>query len=205
MTTEQLKQFLKDAPEEYVKVYEPRFKAIARKAFLDGIMVMSHFVDKDGDYYFEWDSSNFLEIKLANDIANDIAFADAEGKKKELTLNQYQQLAMQTCMPSSDNFAYMMLNLMGEVGEFASKVAKDIRKENVTIGDIVNDLTPTIPIDAWFDRSEELEKEAGDILWQLAGLCHVMGWKLNSVGLKNISKLQSRQQRGKIDGEGDNR
>ena len=46
-----------------------------------------------------------------------------------MELNQYQESAMTTCMPSSENFSYMFLNLVGEVGEFASKVAKAIRKE----------------------------------------------------------------------------
>lgn len=46
-----------------------------------------------------------------------------------MTLNEYQDKAMSTCMESCDNFGYMMLNLVGEVGELASKVAKDIRKE----------------------------------------------------------------------------
>ena len=51
-----------------------------------------------------------------------------ENNKKELTLNGYQQQAMTTCMSSSGNFSYMLLNLVGEVGEFASKIAKQIRK-----------------------------------------------------------------------------
>ena len=36
-----------------------------------------------------------------------------------MTLNDYQQQAMTTCLPESENFAYMMLNLVGEVGEIA--------------------------------------------------------------------------------------
>lgn len=36
-------------------------------------------------------------------------------------------------MPSCDNFSYMMLNLIGEVGEFAGKVAKMIRKGEAVI------------------------------------------------------------------------
>ena len=36
---------------------------------------------------------------------------------------------MTTCMASSENFSYMFLNLVGEVGEFASKVAKAIRRQ----------------------------------------------------------------------------
>lgn len=50
-----------------------------------------------------------------------------------MTLNEYQQQAMTTCMASSENFSYMFLNLVGEVGEFASKVAKAIRKQKAII------------------------------------------------------------------------
>lgn len=38
-------------------------------------------------------------------------------------------------MPSCDNFSYMALNLMGEVGEFMGKVAKHIRKGEAFIDD----------------------------------------------------------------------
>lgn len=125
--------------------------------------------------------------------------------ERQLTLNEYQELAMKTCMQSCDNFSYMMLNLVGEVGELASKVAKDIRKRQVTIGDLENDLTPEMPYDEWHARDAEYMHEAGDILWQLAGLCKVMGWKLDDVAQKNLDKLASRKQRGVIDGDGDNR
>lgn len=50
-----------------------------------------------------------------------------------------------------------------------------------------------------------MQLEAGDILWQLAGLCSVMGWDLEQIALMNLEKLASRQKRGVIDGNGDNR
>ena len=103
---------------------------------------------------------------------------------------------MTTCMASSENFSYMFLNLVGEVGEFASKVAKAIRKEENFIDD--NDLANAID-------DAELQKEGGDILWQLSGLCTVMGWKLEDIAQQNLDKLASRQQRNVIDGSGDNR
>lgn len=122
-----------------------------------------------------------------------------------MELNIYQHKAMATCMPSCNNFTYMMLNLVGEVGELASKVAKDVRKGNGNIYD--NEL--------WIGchrtesereaREMELKHEAGDILWQLSGLCHAMGWELEDVARCNLEKLASRKQRGVIDGEGDNR
>jgi len=118
---------------------------------------------------------------------------------------------MTTCTESSNNFAYMMLNLVGEVGEFASKVAKSIRKGLRSIGRNgyktgQNQLHGNYPsISASDADREELKKEAGDILWQLAGLCKVMGWTLEEVAEQNLEKLASRQERGKIVGDGDNR
>ena len=114
-----------------------------------------------------------------------------------MELNEYQKQAMTTCMPTSENFSYMFLNLVGEVGEFASKVAKAIRKEENCIE--YNDLGVTVT------NNEELQKEAGDILWQLSGLCTVMGWNLEDIAQQNLDKLASRQQRNVIDGSGDNR
>lgn len=96
-----------------------------------------------------------------------------------------------------------MLNLVGEVGEFASKVAKAIRKEDAVeiSGQLRHPSTRRIDDDI----DEALQTEAGDILWQLSGLCKVMGWDLEDVAQMNLDKLQSRQQRGVIIGEGDNR
>ena len=120
-----------------------------------------------------------------------------------MELNEYQAQAMTTCMASSDNFSYMFLNLVGEVGEFASKVAKAVRKDNAVIGLEHNQLA--IKLDCEKELRHELMLEAGDILWQLSGLCTVMGWELEEVAQMNLDKLASRKQRGKIDGDGDNR
>ena len=122
-----------------------------------------------------------------------------------MELNEYQQKAMTTCMASCDTFAYMMLNLVGELGEYASKVAKQIRKENITLER--NNLHVTLKgYDALHGGREtisELRKEAGDMLWQLAGLIHVMGWDLEDVAVENLEKLAARKKAGTIDGDGD--
>lgn len=121
-----------------------------------------------------------------------------------MEMNEYQKNAMKTCMPTSNNWSYMFLNLVGEVGEFASKVAKHIRKEKVFIdgnhfivecgcGGITN------------EETEDLQKEVGDVLWQLSGLCSVMGWSLNDIAQQNLDKLASRQLRNTLEGNGDNR
>ena len=112
---------------------------------------------------------------------------------------------MTTCLPTSENFSYMALNLVGEVGELCSKVAKAIRKKQMEIKD--NDLRMYSQGDdeaAW-DREMEMRKEAGDILWQLSGLCTVMGWNLEDIARQNLDKLADRKRRGQIDGSGDNR
>lgn len=121
-----------------------------------------------------------------------------------MQLNEYQAKAMTTCMASCDNFSYMFLNLVGEIGEFASKVAKHIRKREALV-----DFNYLITENGTNAMSEEdisdLRKEAGDCLWQLAGLCKVMGWSLEEVAVENLEKLASRKKRGLIDGNGDNR
>lgn len=116
-----------------------------------------------------------------------------------MTFEEYQKQAMTTCTESSCNFSYMMLNLVGEVGELASKIAKSIRKNESLI--LMNELE----WNAGEPDLHDLKAEAGDTLWQLAGLCSVMGWSLDDIARQNIEKLADRQQRGKIVGEGDNR
>lgn len=119
-----------------------------------------------------------------------------------MELKEYQEKAMTTCMSSSNNFGYMFLNLVGEVGEFASKVAKHIRKGKLSIND-------NVLCGKWGvsnnseSHIEELKKEAGDILWQLSGLCTVMGWSLEDVAQTNLDKLAARKAIGTIDGNGD--
>ncbi len=120
-----------------------------------------------------------------------------------MELKEYQEKAMTTCMMSCNNFSYMMLNLVGEVGELASKVAKGIRKDEVEIMENQIFHPSTRHID---DEIEEaMQLEAGDILWQLSGICSVMGWDLEAIAKMNLDKLASRQKRGVIEGNGDNR
>lgn len=124
-----------------------------------------------------------------------------------MTLNEYQEKAMSTCMDSCNNFSYMMLNLVGEVGELSSKIAKMIRKGKFDIGRESNLRVDTKAMngDDIETIGKELKLEAGDIAWQLAGLCSVFGWSLEEVCQANLDKLASRKARGVIDGNGDER
>lgn len=131
--------------------------------------------------------------------------------KQGMTLNEYQQKAMETCMPSCDNISYMLLNLVGEVGEFSSKIAKAIRKEDIYIGG-QKDMKGLSKlciyphfIPEFVEFNEELMKEAGDMLWQLFGVFSALGWSAEDIALGNLEKLADRAKRGKIEGNGDNR
>lgn len=121
-----------------------------------------------------------------------------------MKLNEYQNRAMTTCMDTCDNLSYMILNLIGEMGEFSSKLAKAIRKGWISIVDnkIVFSDDPEFKKEKFL---VELEKEAGDMLWQLSGLCATFNWHLDDVANQNIQKLAERKKRNTIDGNGDNR
>lgn len=120
-----------------------------------------------------------------------------------MELNEYQEKAMTTCLKSCDNVSYMAFNLVGEVGEFCSKLAKAIRKGQIKIED--NQLVWLLDGAERDELETALKMEAGDVLWQLSGLCKIMGWKLEDIAQTNLAKLASRKERGVIDGNGDNR
>ena len=121
-----------------------------------------------------------------------------------MELNVYQKKAMETCMPTCKNISYMLLNLVGEVGEFASKIAKGIRKGEIIIKDNALYFDFAKLTEESLDRLDEsLMAEAGDILWQLSGLCSVIGWNLEEVAGYNLKKLAERKKNGTIAGNGD--
>lgn len=137
-----------------------------------------------------------------------------------MTLDEYEQKAMSTCLASCENFSYMMLNLVGELGETASKYAKAIRKEEMEIHrvqtkngkDIRNHIWLTDSfveeengIEAAGELCKGIQYELGDILWQLTGLIHVSGWTLQDIAEMNLVKLSKRKDEDKIIGDGDYR
>lgn len=129
-----------------------------------------------------------------------------------MDLNEYQKKAMTTCLPTCNNLVYMGFNLAGELGELLGKLAKAVRKDKLSFYQAVNGDDQPITnynLDEWYNLSQEefdeIRKEAGDCLWQIAGVCHVLGFKLNDVAQDNLDKLASRKERGVIDGNGDNR
>lgn len=102
-----------------------------------------------------------------------------------MLIEDYQELAFKTALESAKNPAYMVANLTSEAGEVAGKYAKWIR-------------------DGVLDE-EGMQKEVGDVLWQIAGLSTVMGWSLADLASQNLRKLAARQINNSIGGSGDER
>jgi NTP pyrophosphatase (non-canonical NTP hydrolase) len=88
------------------------------------------------------------------------------------------------------NFVYPTLGLMGESGEVCEKIKKVIRDDQGKVSP---------------EKKEEIKKELGDILWYLSQLSKELGLKLSEVAEGNLEKLASRKERGKLQGDGDNR
>ena len=102
-----------------------------------------------------------------------------------MLIEDYQELAFKTALESAKNPAYMVANLTSEGGEVAGKYAKWIR-------------------DGVLDEAG-MQKEVGDVLWQIAGLSTVMGWSLADLASKNLQKLAARQMNNTLKGSGDER
>lgn len=88
------------------------------------------------------------------------------------------------------NFIYPVLGLAGESGEVVEKIKKVLRDKEGRVDE---------------ETKQEIVKEMGDVLWYLANLAAELGVSLEEVAQKNLEKLQSRRERNKLHGSGDNR
>lgn len=102
-----------------------------------------------------------------------------------MLIEEYQELAFKTALETAKNPAYMVSNLTSEAGEVAGKYAKWIR-------------------DGILDEAG-MQKEVGDVFWQIAGLSTVMGWSLADIASQNLKKLTERQVNNTLKGSGDER
>ena len=102
-----------------------------------------------------------------------------------MLMEEYQDLAFKTALETAKNPAYMVANLTSEAGEVAGKYAKWIR-------------------DGVLDEVG-MQKEVGDVLWQIAGLSTVMGWSLADIASQNLKKLAERKANDTLKGSGDDR
>lgn len=109
-----------------------------------------------------------------------------------MDFKEYQKKSRKTAVypDAGSNFVYPTLGLSGEAGEVAEKIKKVIRDDG---GEVMP------------EKKKEIEKELGDVLWYVAQIATELGLSLDEIAEKNIEKLYSRMERGKINGSGDNR
>jgi NTP pyrophosphatase (non-canonical NTP hydrolase) len=109
-----------------------------------------------------------------------------------MDLNAYQAAARETALypDAGSNPIYPTLGLSGEAGEVADKVKKVLRDSHGHFDDEVR---------------AEIALELGDVLWYVAQLASEMGYDLEDVANKNLSKLRDRAARGQLQGSGDHR
>lgn len=114
----------------------------------------------------------------------------------KLTFDEYQRQATTTAIypesgtGSAGALAYVALGLAGEAGEVANKIKKILRDSNGEVTEAV---------------ANAISKEIQDVQWYVAAMCTELGKSLALVAQENLDKLQSRQERGTLQGSGDDR
>lgn len=104
-----------------------------------------------------------------------------------MDLYEYQETSAQTAIyPQGNAIAYLTLGLCGEAGEVAEHIKKTMR-------------------DGRKLDSDALVGELGDVLWYLSQLANELGLGLDRIARANLAKLQSRKERGVLQGSGSDR
>ena len=101
-----------------------------------------------------------------------------------MNFNEYQEEAVKTAI-YTDPIIYPALGLGNEAGEVQGKIKKWLRDDTF--------------------NKEDIAAEIGDVLWYIAALCRDLEVNMDDVATGNLAKLKSRQERGTIQGSGDNR
>lgn len=109
-----------------------------------------------------------------------------------MTFNDYQTETNKTAIypDRGHNFVYPVLGMLGEAGEVAEKIKKVWRDKNNIVSD---------------EDKLEIKKEMGDVLWYLSQLAFELEISFDDVASTNILKINSRLDRNKLHGDGDNR
>ena len=145
-----------------------------------------------------------------------------------MDLKEYQEAAYSTCTPECYTHEYLTLGLISERGEIAGKLAKRVRGDHVPDEDImqeIGDVAWMVAVKARLDgetlelnRDMLAERPLKTLIWQylqdvrgvakmscLVSLSKELGIDFQAALDANIKKLESRQRRGVIQGNGDNR
>lgn len=107
------------------------------------------------------------------------------------TFDDYQAAAVRTAIyPDGVRILYPALGLAGEAGEVANKVKKIYRDDGSSVTD---------------ERRRQIAKELGGVLWYVAAVCNDLGLNMGDIARENAAILASRQERGTLKGDGDQR
>jgi|TARA_R110000851_G_scaffold271262_1_gene423841 NTP pyrophosphatase (non-canonical NTP hydrolase) len=119
------------------------------------------------------------------DLTN-MGYIDAMNADKD-PLKEYSDWVESKILTSGhERLVENTLGLVGESGEVAEKVKKLIRDKHK--------FTP-----------EEIASEIGDVIFYGTSLAMIFGFNLGDIIRMNMEKLNSRQERGVLQGSGDNR
>ena len=109
----------------------------------------------------------------------------------DLDFDQYQKEAAETAIyPTRYSIIYPAMGLANEAGEVLGKIKKVLRDSN---GDFT------------VEQRLKIGDEVGDVLWYIAALCEDLGTPMSLIANKNLNKLSSRKERGKLGGSRDDR
>lgn len=108
-----------------------------------------------------------------------------------MDFSQYQfRTGLTARYPQDRAIEYLILGLTSEAGEVAGKYKKIIRDNGGEFSE---------------ESKNALLDEIGDVLWYCSELATSLQTNLAAVAARNAAKLESRAERGKIAGSGDNR
>jgi len=125
-----------------------------------------------------------------------------------ISFEAYQAGAKGTAIYNEDaRVLYPALGLPGEVGEVLEKMVHSIMMA-VHAGKLANQVKKIIRDDDCecdTPRKHDIGKEIGGVLWYCAAVASDLGLDLGVIAQENLDILASRQERGTIQGDGDNR
>jgi NTP pyrophosphatase (non-canonical NTP hydrolase) len=109
-----------------------------------------------------------------------------------MDFNDYQNKSRKTAKyPAIGHpVIYPALGLVNEAGEVAGKIKKVFRDKDGQINE---------------ETRQALKAELGDVLWYIAQVATELNLSMDEIAEHNIAKLYDRLERGKIQGDGDNR
>lgn len=116
---------------------------------------------------------------FAHEIGIDISAADAKAMKEV------------SCIPTAGNVLLPLDKMRLCAARICGHVKKYIRDEGAKLLSI--------------EKKDLIFKEISDIILCIYCICAYSGFSWNEVAQQNLDKLKSRQERGKIQGSGDNR